>query len=417
MTEYQTGLRRMPPGFDLDGHLARLDADGFTIVKDYLGEDQLARFREGLKPYLNAYRGRNSFEGLATERVYTLVGRGRIYEEIACDHRLLAILDRLLAPNYLLSADHAICIYPGEKAQALHFDDGFYPFPRPRPAMSISVIGAIDAFTPENGGTVLYRGSHKWPSERIQAVREAVARGEIGAAAEHRMQLAMPSGALCVRTLGPAAGEFLPGRAKGKGEKNEPRDANPAGVRAAPASQHHGPGQRLSPDQNARSGLRAAHPALGARFRQEAPMLTFFGDLDSGNVYKVRLLLAQLGTAYRRVDDHPKLGAAGELRFMWTKMLRGLDRRLRSAGYDTVVAHGGLPDLIVRGQRLQQRLRCRRESGSLYRVPMGSCRARPDTPAENTAILLRSLGGTDGSNPPPSSSESAANSVRNCEHS
>jgi len=69
MTEYQTGLRRMPPGFDLDGHLARLDADGFTIVKDYLGEDQLARFREDLKPYLNAYRGRNSFEGLATERV------------------------------------------------------------------------------------------------------------------------------------------------------------------------------------------------------------------------------------------------------------------------------------------------------------------------------------------------------------
>jgi len=49
------------------------DADGFIIVKDYLGEDQFARFREGLKPYLNTYRGRNSFEGLATERVYTLV--------------------------------------------------------------------------------------------------------------------------------------------------------------------------------------------------------------------------------------------------------------------------------------------------------------------------------------------------------
>ena len=126
------------------------------------------------------------------------MGRAKIYEEIACDHRLLAILDRLLAPNYLLSADHAICIYPGEKAQALHFDDGFYPFPRPRPAISISVIGAIDAFTPENGGTVLYRGSHKWPSERIQAVREAVARGEITAAAEHRTQLTMPPGALCV---------------------------------------------------------------------------------------------------------------------------------------------------------------------------------------------------------------------------
>jgi glutathione S-transferase len=32
-------------------------------------------------------------------------------------------------------------------------------------------------------------------------------------------------------------------------------------------------------------------------------MLTLYGDLDSGNVYKVRLLLAQLGIAYRRVDE------------------------------------------------------------------------------------------------------------------
>ena len=198
MTDDSAEPRRLPPGFDLDRHLARLDVDGFTIVEDYLSEDQLVRFREGLKPHLGTYRGRNPFEGLATERVYTLVGRGKIFEEIACDQRLLTILDRLLAPNYLLSANHAICIYPGEKAQALHFDDGFYPFPRPRPAISISVIGAIDTFTPENGGTVLYRGSHTWPSERIQAVREAVARGEIRTAIEHRTQLAMPPGAICV---------------------------------------------------------------------------------------------------------------------------------------------------------------------------------------------------------------------------
>jgi ectoine hydroxylase-related dioxygenase (phytanoyl-CoA dioxygenase family) len=198
MTEYVTGPRRLPPGFDANAHLARLDEDGFTIVEDYMSEDQLARFREGLKRYLGRYRGRNPFEGLATERIYTLVGRGKIYEEIASDHRLLAILDGLLAPNYLLSADHAICIYPGEEAQALHFDDGFYPFPRPRPAISISVIGALDPFTPENGGTVLYRGSHKWSSERIQAVREAPTRTETTADAERRTQLAMPAGAICV---------------------------------------------------------------------------------------------------------------------------------------------------------------------------------------------------------------------------
>jgi len=107
MTEYLTESRRLAPTFDLDGHLAQLDVDGFTIVEDYLSEDQLVRFRDGLKPYLDRYRGRNPFEGLATERVYTLVGRGKIYEEAACDHRLLAILDRLLAPNYLLASDRS----------------------------------------------------------------------------------------------------------------------------------------------------------------------------------------------------------------------------------------------------------------------------------------------------------------------
>jgi ectoine hydroxylase-related dioxygenase (phytanoyl-CoA dioxygenase family) len=101
-------------------------------------------------------------------------------------------------PNYLLSADHAICIYPGERAQSLHFDDSFYPFPRPRPAFSISTIGAIDAFTPENGGTVMYRGSHTWTLERIHALLASLARGDATQDTESRFQLTMPAGALCV---------------------------------------------------------------------------------------------------------------------------------------------------------------------------------------------------------------------------
>jgi glutathione S-transferase len=37
-------------------------------------------------------------------------------------------------------------------------------------------------------------------------------------------------------------------------------------------------------------------------------MLTLYGDLDSGNVYKVRLLLGRLGIAYRRVDTTQNRG-------------------------------------------------------------------------------------------------------------
>jgi ectoine hydroxylase-related dioxygenase (phytanoyl-CoA dioxygenase family) len=190
--------RRLPAGFDLAGHLARLESDGYTIIEDFLSADQLRRFRDGLAPHLGVYRGRNRFEGLATERVYTLVGRGEIHEEAASDPRLLAVLDRLLAPNYLLSANHAIRIHPGEAAQDLHFDDSFYPIPRPRPAISISTIGAIDAFTPENGGTVMYRGSHKWSHDRFVALMAALMRGESNDDTESRFQLAMPAGGLCI---------------------------------------------------------------------------------------------------------------------------------------------------------------------------------------------------------------------------
>ena len=44
-------------------------------------------------------------------------------------------------------------------------------------------------------------------------------------------------------------------------------------------------------------------------------MLTLYGDLDSGNVYKVRLLLAQLGIAYRRVDTTQNRGETATVEF------------------------------------------------------------------------------------------------------
>lgn len=190
--------RAIPDGFDVAAHTARLKTQGYTIIEDYMSADQLARFREGLKGHLGSYRGRNPFEGLTTERVYTLVGRGKVYEEIAEDPRLLALLDHWLLPNYLLSANHAICIHPGERQQSLHFDDTFYPLPRPRPAISMSTIGAIDAFTAQNGGTVMYPGSHLWPSERVQALFGDIAAGRKTQDTQSVIHLTMPAGAICL---------------------------------------------------------------------------------------------------------------------------------------------------------------------------------------------------------------------------
>ena len=42
----------------------------------------------------------------------------------------------------------------------LHTDDGFYKLPRPRPAISYTLIAAVDDFTRANGCTEVIPGSH-----------------------------------------------------------------------------------------------------------------------------------------------------------------------------------------------------------------------------------------------------------------
>src|SRR5690348_14725850 len=95
-------------GFDVDRHAAAIEADGFTVVDDFLGNDDLAEVRRVLAFYLGTHTGRNDFEGERTERVYTLVARGRVFWRVALDPRVLALCDRFLQPGYLLTASQAI---------------------------------------------------------------------------------------------------------------------------------------------------------------------------------------------------------------------------------------------------------------------------------------------------------------------
>ncbi len=158
--------------FDTETHLASLASSGFTVIPDFLSADQLQRVKQALAPHLGGYSGRNDFEGFDTERVYTLVARGRLFEDLAEDPRLLALLDANLLPGYLLTASQAINIRPGESAQPLHVDDGFYRLPRPRPAVSFSMILAVDDFTAKNGATELISGSHVWDAAKATAAAD-----------------------------------------------------------------------------------------------------------------------------------------------------------------------------------------------------------------------------------------------------
>ena len=157
--------------FDADAHAAEIRTQGYTVIEGFMDAGTVAAVRAGLAPYMGAHHGRNDFEGFKTERVYTLVARAKVFEDLAEDARVLALLDRFLQPGYLLTASQSIQINPGETAQAVHFDDGFYRLPRPRPAVSFTLIAAVDAFTPTNGATEVIPGSHLWSQDEIDARR------------------------------------------------------------------------------------------------------------------------------------------------------------------------------------------------------------------------------------------------------
>lgn len=148
--------------------LAAIRGSGFALLPNLLAPGLVAEMREILRPHLRReYLGRNNFEGHETERVYSLVAVHEVFEDLVEHPRILAICDRLLEPNYLLTASQAIQIHPGETPQPFHTDDAFYRIPRPRHAVSVSTIWAIDDFTEENGATQIVPESHGWGDPEI----------------------------------------------------------------------------------------------------------------------------------------------------------------------------------------------------------------------------------------------------------
>lgn len=168
---------KVPPEL-VDGALQAIERDGYVVFERVIPERTLDEVRAAVRPLFLEKTGRNNFEGFATKRLYAVIEK-----TLACnplvDHPLvLGLLDRILEPNYLLSQLQVIDIQPGEAAQPLHYDDAFYPVPRPRKPLGAATIFAIDAFTADNGATVVIPGSHAWgdrlPSDEDRASAKSV---------------------------------------------------------------------------------------------------------------------------------------------------------------------------------------------------------------------------------------------------
>lgn len=162
-----------PPLSETETDYAALSRDGYVVLERLIDDAACEAIRREAARLLKG-SGRNGFEGFNTQRVYNVLAKTRLLDGLIDHPRVLSLLDRLFEPNYLLSQAQLINIHPGEAAQALHFDDGFYKVPRPRPPLGAAAIWAIDAFTDLNGATVVVPGSQDWGQVPVPTPTQAI---------------------------------------------------------------------------------------------------------------------------------------------------------------------------------------------------------------------------------------------------
>jgi ectoine hydroxylase-related dioxygenase (phytanoyl-CoA dioxygenase family) len=148
----------------LDEHVSRMEKDGFTIVEDAIDPalvDRLVAAIDALHGELSVAPASNLFEGLATLRVYNLLARGKVFEEVPVHPSVLPIVERVLDQGCLVSSLSSITILPGERSQPIHSDDQLIPLPKPHVAIVCNSMWALTDFTEENGATRILPGTHK----------------------------------------------------------------------------------------------------------------------------------------------------------------------------------------------------------------------------------------------------------------
>jgi ectoine hydroxylase-related dioxygenase (phytanoyl-CoA dioxygenase family) len=156
-----TATTHLGPNATVDEIVDGLERDGYAIIENVLGSEEVADIRAELYRLLEGVpTGRNAFEGFKTRRIYAVFGKTRALDGCAMHPLVLGALDHLLGPDYQLSGPTGIEILPGEVAQVLHRDEDIYPIPRPHQEVVTNVMWAFDDFTQANGATQLLRGSH-----------------------------------------------------------------------------------------------------------------------------------------------------------------------------------------------------------------------------------------------------------------
>ena len=158
----------MPQPSDLSAVIARhvdtLLAQGYCVVPEALPASIISRLDEDLRSIFAATPfGQGGFYGTTTKRFGRLLVRS-VHARTLVQHELiLGIVESVLLPwceRIQLNTTQAIAVHPGAPAQVPHRDQDMWRGPIGEIEYLVNVMWPLTTFTPENGATRLWPGTH-----------------------------------------------------------------------------------------------------------------------------------------------------------------------------------------------------------------------------------------------------------------
>lgn len=141
-----------PPTPRIQSLIDEVTAHGYVVIRDAFSPASVAAAKAEVARLTAdpetagpaGIKGRNTFEGHRTQRLYALPDKSRVFDEFVLHEDVLALNDWFMDPGYLINSFQSINILPGEKAQTMHYDHGFVSLERPhRPLGTVSLLGAL----------------------------------------------------------------------------------------------------------------------------------------------------------------------------------------------------------------------------------------------------------------------------------
>lgn len=145
---------------NVDDHVARLEADGYTVVPDVLSADARTCACDALVRLLESDPGvRARLDiGAAYLQVENLPNKGRPFETFFANDRVVPIVGALLGSDFIAHDIWAFGIPPGAIPDSLHSDE---PLPSPAHPISLVTIYALNEFSAKTGATRIVPGTHR----------------------------------------------------------------------------------------------------------------------------------------------------------------------------------------------------------------------------------------------------------------